>query len=218
MPGVKKLIRGCLATLVFLSAASGVYAAPLLPNGAIVAPAEPDPTGGTVQAGTGVAVPFASAPGPGQYSGTLTTTVIANDPSNTLGGLTFAYRLTNDASSLASLDRMTNLDFAGFQTDVSYQTPASGVKPSSVDRDAGGSTVGWNFSALSGGVIPAGQASALLVIQTDAHAFAPVNANILDGSPAVVASFGPVPEPGTLGLVCLSIVALRQRRARTMYQ
>src|SRR2546423_498539 len=88
-----------------------IYAAPLVPGATIVAPGEPDPTGGIVQAGTGVAVPFASTAGPGQFSGTLTTTVRAGDPSNALGGLTFTYRITNDGTSLSAIERMTNLNF-----------------------------------------------------------------------------------------------------------
>jgi hypothetical protein len=198
------------------------YAAPLIPGATIPAVGELDPTGGVVQAGTGIAQPFASPAGPGQFSGTLTTTVISGDPSNALGGLTFTYRLTNDVNSLASLERMTNLDFSGFLTDVSYQTPAAGVVPTDVDRSAApGSTVGWNFKpiGLGAGSIPAGGASALLVIQTNAHAFAPVNANVIDGSIGVASSFGPVvPEPASLALLgvgLLSLGAFCQKRKRS---
>src|SRR4029077_10454949 len=138
--------------------------APIAPGGGFIAPGEPDPTGGTVQPGTGLAVPFTSPAGPGQFSGTLTTTVLAGDPSNTLGGLTFTYRITNDAVSLSAIERMTNLNFTGFLTDVSIQAPAAGVPATSVDRDASGSTIGWSFSPLGSGVINPGGASALLVI------------------------------------------------------
>lgn len=189
-----------------------VFAAPLVPGATIPAVGELDPTGGVVQAGTGVAQPFASPAGPGQFSGTLTTSVISGDPSNALGGLTFTYRLTNDVNSLASLERMTNLDFTGFLTDVSYQTPAAGVVPTTVDRSASASTIGWNFTPVGlggAGSIPAGGASALLVIQTNAHAFAPINANVIDGSIGVAPSFGPVvPEPASLALLGGSLLSL----------
>ena len=186
-----------------------IYAAPLLPNQTIAAPGELDPTGGVVQAGTGVAVPFASPAGPGSFSGTLTSTVIAGDPSNALGGLTFTYRITNDANSLSAIERMTNLNFTGFLTDVSFQTPAAGVVPTTVDRDASGSTVGWSWSALGAGVIPAGGASRLVVIQTNAPAFTQVNANVIDGSIAVVSSFGPaIPEPASLALLSIGMLTV----------
>src|SRR3954469_19121568 len=101
------------------------YAAPIVAGQTIAVPPEADPTGGVVQAGTGIAVPFASPPGPGSFSGTLTTTVISGDPSNALGGLTFTYRITNNGRSLSAIERMTNLNFTGFLTDVSFQTPAA---------------------------------------------------------------------------------------------
>src|SRR5437016_4393426 len=110
-----------LVTFFLLGAQS--YGAPILPGQTISpVPAEPDPTGGVVQAGTGVAVAFASPSGPGSFSGTLTTKVIAGDPSNALGGLTFTYRITNDANSLSAIERMTNVNFTGYLTDVSCQT------------------------------------------------------------------------------------------------
>jgi hypothetical protein len=195
------------------------YGAPLVPGATIAGVGEPDPTGGVVQAGTGVAVPFASPAGPGQFSGTLRTTVIAGDPSNALGGLTFTYRITNDGTSLSAIERMTNLNFTGFLTDVSFQTPAAGVVPTSIDRDLSSSTIGWSFSPLGAGVIPLGGSSALLVIQTNAPAFAPITANIIDGSVAIAPSFGPVaiPEPASLaflGVGMLFVGGLRRGRKR----
>src|SRR5262245_27340677 len=59
--------------------------APLAPSGAFLTPGEPDPTGG-VAIGS-ILAPFATPPGPGQFSGTLSTTVIRDDPSNPFAGI-----------------------------------------------------------------------------------------------------------------------------------
>src|SRR4051794_40510927 len=90
---------------------SEVSAAPIAIGGAILTPAEPDPAFGSV-IGSIVNAPFASPVGPGQFTGTLSTTVIRNDPTNPFAGigdpnpanhgLTFVYQLHNDASSLTS--------------------------------------------------------------------------------------------------------------------
>ena len=178
-----------------LAGTTTVQAFPLAPGQTIPAVNEPDPIAGTVQAGTGAAVPFASGGSSGAYSGTLTSTVIAGDVTNTLGGLTFTYRLTNDTTSLSALERMTNLDFTGWQTDVSFQAPTAGVIPTTVDRDPSSSTVGWSFNPVGLGTIAPGATSALLVIQTNAPAFEMIDANILDGSTANVQSFGPAQRP-----------------------
>ena len=137
-----KFVAVLCSVVVFVSlSALVVHAAPLAPGMTIPAPAEPDPTGGAPVAG-GLPVPFASA----NYTGTLTSTVIAGDPSNPLGGLTFTYLLSNDASSLNSLERMTISSFAGFATDVSYQVPAAGVPPTFIDRNPiPADVVGFSF-------------------------------------------------------------------------
>ena len=141
-----KFVAVLCSVVVFVSlSALVVHAAPLAPGMTIPAPAEPDPTGGAPVAG-GLPVPFASA----NYTGTLTSTVIAGDPSNPLGGLTFTYLLSNDASSLNSLERMTISSFAGFATDVSYQVPAAGVPPTFIDRNPiPADVVGFSFFSAS---------------------------------------------------------------------
>jgi len=178
--------------------------------------------------GGGAPVAFASAPGPGQFSGTLTTTVIRDDPSNPFAGigdpnpanhgLTFVFQLHNDATSATSIGRMTNIDYSGFLTDVSYQIPAAGLPPTSTDRSGfAGATVGWDFTGvpLGLGKLAPGQTSALLVIQTNAPGFTDVQANVIDGSVLQALSSGPVPSPNVpepTALAALAAAGLILRR------
>ena len=217
----------CNRGLIVLLAAAGlllgvgvasVDATPLPVGGSLFpVSGELDPTAGAVVPPTGVTVPFA-VPG---FSGTLTSTVISGDPSNALGGLTFTYLVTNDAVSSNAISRVTVDSFTSFMTDVSYQTPAPGgsVVPSLVDRLTA-DVVGFSFlpTAVPGafGVLSPGTSSALLVVQTDAPTFASTSVFVIDGDTVSVASFAPIPEPGSfclaaLGVICLMAYACRRR-------
>jgi hypothetical protein len=207
-----------------------VQAALLLPDGGYYpVPAEPDPTGGTI-VGSLVNQPFSSPAGTGHFSGLLSTTVIKDDPSNpyanigdpdpTHHGLTFVYQVSNDPTSATSLERMTDIDFSGFATDVSY-VPAGGlVAPSRVDRSTGlGTTVGWDFDGAPVGLgkISPGSTTDLLVIQTNASQFLPTTANLIDGSIVTVSTFGPditviEPEPSSLALIVLGGLGFAAKR------
>ena len=207
---IRRFAFGLTAVLLLLAVQA--RAALIAPGQTMAVPVEPDPTGGVVVAG-GVPVPFISPPGPGQFSGTLTTTVISGDPSNPFGGLTFVYQLANNTSSQAGIGRMTNINFTGFNTDVSAQ-PATGQIPDGVDRSIGsGAVIGWTWSTPPGAGLAPGQTSARLVVQTNAPAFQPVPANIIDGSTVQAASFGPlVPEPATAGVLTIGLGAMLIRR------
>lgn len=209
-------LAACVALAVLASVATQAHGAALVPGSVLIpGAAEPDPTGGAVVATTG-AVPFSV---PGSFTGKLTTTVISGDPSNALGGLTFTYLITNDAASANSIGRLTVGEFLGFATDGSYQVPAGGVAPASIDRNVSGDVVGFNFvptpvDPLTGFLAP-GASSALLVVQTDAKAYAPSLANLIDGGVTSVSSLGPaVPEPSTIALVVGSLVSLGVYRLR----
>lgn len=171
------------------------------------APGEADPTGGSVIASQ--TLPFAV---PGFFTGSLKSEVISGDPSNPLGGLTFTYVLTNDTASPNAMARMTVQDFTGFQADASFQTPAAGVPPTFIDRLTG-DVIGFSFSGIGQGPVFSGMSSAVLVVQTDAPAFVPSSASIIDSGAITVPTFGPfIPEPATLGLVAFGALALIRRR------
>ena len=144
------------------------------------------------------------------------------DPNPANHGLTFVYKLHNDAVSLNSIGRMTNIDFSAFLTDVSYQVPAAGLPSTSTDRSFGvGSVIGWSFTGAPSGLgrLAPGATTALLVVQTNAPGFVEVPANIIDGSVVQALSLGPspqpnVPEPATIAFLApLGVMLLRRSRA-----
>jgi hypothetical protein len=188
---------------------SSAWSVPLVP-GQIVWPAaaEPDPVGGAVVGFTGP-VPFVAT----TFSGTLTTTVIAGDNTNPLGGLTFTYLLTNNAVSPNAIGRLTVVDFTQWLTDVSFQ-PGPGLPPAMADRALSADVVGFSFQGppLGPSQLMPGLTSALLVVQTNAPAFTRAVASVIDGSIAQATTFAPVPEPATLSLLALGGLLLARRR------
>jgi hypothetical protein len=190
-------------------------AAPLTTGSAILASGGAGPAGGSLVATD--SAPFSTA----NYSGTLTSQVILNDPANPFGpgNLTFTYQLQNDAPSTDGLGRMTvsSFNLAGILLDASYQSPApaGSVLPTSFDRNTA-DVVGVSFTSapLGLGLVNPGSGSALLVIQTNTSSFQSSLASIIDGLPATAASFAPVavPEPTTLALTCLIGLAGWRRR------
>ncbi len=210
---------GRLVALVALAvcglAASQAQALPL-PAGSVLIPAtsEADPAGGVILASSSTGFVVAGA-----FSGTLFTDVIAGDASNTLGGLTFVYRVVNDGlSGPNSIGRMSIASMLGFTIDASYN-PTAGVAPASIDRNPSGDVIGYNFvptpiDPLAGFLGP-GASSARLIVQTDAPAYIPAIASLIDGGVITVPTFGPaVPEPSSIVLVLGSLVSLAALRLR----
>jgi hypothetical protein len=147
----------------------------------------------------------------------LTSTVLSGDPTNPLGGLTFTYLITNDATSSDSIDRLTINSYTGVGVDAGFDPPP-GVAPTLINRSVTGDTVGFSFFGppFGPGELLPGSGSTLLVVRTDSPLFAPTFASVINGTVTSVASFAPtaVPEPSSLTLLALGIVAgaLRLRR------
>jgi hypothetical protein len=85
------------------------------------------------------------------------------------------------------------------------------------DRSLLGEVVGFSFigQPLGAGTLLPGATSAVLVVQTNAPAFVPGLAYVIDGSVAGnIPTFAPVPEPATLAFVMLSLggVVIGRRR------
>lgn len=205
-----------LALMFSLSviASTPAVAATLLPGQTLLVPGELGPTGGTLEPGTGLPVPFAAA----TFSGTLTSSVISGDPSNPYGGLTFTYLLSNSALSPNYIARITVDGYAGFLTDGSYQVTSPGVPPTLIDRSSGsGDVIGFTFInplpvGIGSGVLNPGFSSTLLVVHTNATNFTTTMASIIDGSVTSALTFRPVPEPSALALLGIGSIAISALR------
>ncbi len=113
-------------------------------------------------------------------------------------------------------ERISTASFAGFSTDVGYNTagvtggpaaPASGIIPNTVDRSTDGSVVGFNYTTSN---ITTGQNTVLLEIQTNATNFIAGTVSVQDGTSGFNAGFAPssAPEPGTMALLGLGLIGL----------
>ncbi len=183
-----------------------VQAIPLAPNSSILLPSEAEPVGANLMV---TSVVNFSAP---TFTGTLTSSVWANDSSNPHGGLTFTYELSNDISSDHPIDRFTLSSYAGFLVDASYF--GVGIVPTSVTRNPAGSQVSYNFSGLTEGTLVQGASSSMLILQTDSSVWQDAIAGVINSSTANVATFAPlaVPEPTAAALAALGVLALGLRR------
>lgn len=220
----------CLSTIASSISCLGsplVPSAPVVPGGPAVGVPLTSQSAGTLLASLTASFSFTTTAG--VTSGEILSAVFMNAS----GTLDFYYQVVNNANSSTAIAREANTSFTGFQTSVAFRldgaslpgtafvNPTAGILPVTADRDASGSTVGFNFVPVPPGTkIPAGTDSAVLVISTDATHFAPGNAEVLDGGVASVASFEPagagsrVPDQSStctlLGLAFLGLLLATQ--------
>ena len=210
-----KIISRLLMTAAVMSAvtafATSSHAA-LLPVGGQLSPTTTPPLGEETPIPSGNELASLTAPYAGiGFSGTLTSRVLNNDPTNPFGptGLTFTYELTNAATSVHVLHRLSASNFTGFSTDVSFN-PGTGVRPHQADRTTA-DVVGFNFTetAFGGfGVIQPGTQSRVLVVQTNATQHQNSFVSLINGGVSTVPSFTPVPEPGTWILAAIGLLGI----------
>ncbi|MGD9719748.1 MAG: PEP-CTERM sorting domain-containing protein [Pirellulales bacterium] len=154
--------------------------------------------------------PFSAAP---LYTGVLTTWVLQEAPAdNPLLGLTFVFEVSNDATSLDPIHRLTVNNFANFLVDASYFITTTELAPSLIDRSVAG-TVGFHFIGVPSmpGELSPGMTTAFLVARTDAPQYVPTFASVIDGTVTSVPSFSPaplVPEPGSVALLGIGATGL----------
>lgn len=210
-----------LVAILFASSSQASFIVPsaiVTPGGASVGVPLTSAAAGTLLAS--LLAPFSFATTAGTTSGDIISAVFRN-PSGTLD---FYYQVINNANSATALSRESDNSFVGFGTAVAFRLDGgslpggvftngtAGIIPVTADRDASGTTVGFNFvPAPPGTKIPAGTTSSVVIISTDATNFAAGNAEVIDGGTQTVAAFQPasgVPEPASFALLGLGLLAL----------
>jgi hypothetical protein len=208
-----------VGTVMLATPASAQVA--LLPGGSVV-PNTFDPTGTVLDS---VSTPFSAA----TFSGTLVSAVVLNAN----GTLDFYYQVCNDATSGTSLDRISTINFAGFDTEVFYRTddgdgltgdPFTTIgnqAPSIADRgdELLVQEVGFNFGPLTADRVNPGEWTHVLGVRTNATRYVPGLTSVIDGGTADIVTFAPasaVPEPMSAslligGLLPIGLGAFRRR-------
>jgi hypothetical protein len=198
-----------MAALGAVVMAGAAQAALIVPGASSLGVAEPVPGGSVV--GT-LSFPFAAA----SYSGVLTSEVRSGDPTNPLGGLTFTYSITTDATSTHHISRLTVNGFAGYQTDMSYAAGTGSIAATLMDRDTGGNVVGYRYLGvpLGAGTIAPGATTNLMVVQTNATTWTQTIASVINGSVTSVNALAPavIPEPASATALLAAAGLIRRRR------
>jgi hypothetical protein len=168
--------------------------------------------------------PFSYSTTSGTNSGTIESAVYDDG-----GTLDFYYQVTNDISSATALARLTATDFGSWATNTAFRTDGSSLSgttfvdgtnpPVTSDSNIDGTVIGFSFYPPTTPTpeIGPGQESTVLIISTNATHYDAGNASIIDGGTDTVAAFQPssgVPEPSTLGLLGMGLIAVVGLRKR----
>jgi hypothetical protein len=213
---MKKTILTLMVTVTSYYYAQATF----LPVGGTVVPGAIGPLPGATLLASHVGEAFTSSIG--DFTGTATVAVYS-DPLNVFGAghLDFVYQVHNNASSTASLERLTMTHFAGFLTDVSFTLTGSAIPggifvdgtatafPATADRTTA-DVVGFNFpgGASTNHIMP-GQTSTVVIIETDATTFTSGFLSVINGGVATVDAFSPAtPAPDGGSAVTLLGIAL----------
>lgn len=151
--------------------------------------------------------------------GTITSSVYTGDTSNPYGSgdLTFTYMLNVASDATDSAGVMTAGHFAGFSTDVSYNS-SGGVAPFDFSRSSTAANNGDTLTFNWGSGVSAGQSGDTVVVQTDAIRFQWASGAVIDGEAGPISTYAPVPEPGIGALVAgglgVLFVFLRGRNSK----
>lgn len=198
-----------------------------------VSTAQAGPLAGTVPTSPGSTVfPGLVAPGtdpgslldwmiaPFSTSGGINTGTIASAVYDDGGTLDFYYQVTNSANSAADLARETNTRFLDFTTATGFRIDGSSlvgtqfvdgtVAPVTADSNVDGSFIGFSFNPPDSSEIAPGAESYVLVVSTNATRYSLGRASIVssDGGTATVQAFQVAPEPASMVLLGLGLVAL----------
>ena len=174
-----------------------------------------------------MSAPFSYSTTSGTNAGFVYSAVYKETGGPCPGCLDFFYQVVNDAKSATPLTTMSANSFNGFVTNAAFITNGStltgtgfvnGTIAPQLAGTSDGVTLDFYFGipSTAGEIFP-GDVSNVLIIDTNATHYVAGNDSVIDsGSSGPLAAFQPttVPEPATLGLLGLGLIALASVRRR----